>query len=130
MKKYIGTKQIEAEPMTMGEADKNCLIAVGERLSKEEQSIEGYHTKYDAGVESWLPKDVFEKAYKVADTFKDRLAIEHGELVERCNKLNEFIMTDKFETIVTDPNQRELLREQYDLMLRYQAVLSKRIQSL
>lgn len=25
MKKYIGTKQIEAEPMKMGEADEKCL---------------------------------------------------------------------------------------------------------
>ena len=68
--------------------------------------------------------------HPINQTFKDRLRIEHGELVERCNKLNEFIMTDKFETVVTDPIQRDLLREQYDLMLRYQPVLSKRIQSL
>ena len=38
-------KQIEVEPMTMGEANRNHLIAVGEKLSEEEQSIEGYHTK-------------------------------------------------------------------------------------
>ena len=39
MKKYIGTKQIEAEPMKMGEADEKCLIAVGGKLTKEERSI-------------------------------------------------------------------------------------------
>lgn len=128
MKKYIGTKQIEAEPMTKGEAFHKHLLR--ESTYEEQFDIPGYHVRYEDGYESWSPKDVFEKAYKVANTFKDRLAIEHGELVERCNKLNEFIMADKFETIVTDPIQRELLREQYDLMLRYQAVLSKRIQSL
>lgn len=128
MKKYIGTKQIEAEPMTKGGAFHKHLLREG--IYREQFDIPGYHVRYEDGYESWSPKDVFEKAYKVADTFKDRLAIEHGELVERCNKLNEFIMTDKFETIVTDPIQRELLREQYDLMLRYQAILSKRIQSL
>ena len=29
MKKYIGTKQIEAEPMTMGEAYERDLLQVG-----------------------------------------------------------------------------------------------------
>ena len=131
MKKYIGTKQIESEPMTLGDfVQKTGKNPYGKDIENHEETELGYHVRYEDGYESWSPKDVFEKAYKVADTFKDRLAIEHGELVERCNKLNEFIMTDKFETIVTDPNQRELLREQYDLMLRYQAVLSKRIQSL
>ena len=128
MKKYIGTRQIEAEPMTLGEAHSKGLVK--SEIEENESYKLGYHIRTEYGYESWSPKDVFEKAYKIADTFKDRLSIEHGELVERCNKLNEFIMTDKFETIVTDPIQRELLREQYDLMLRYQTVLSKRIQSL
>ena len=51
MKKYIGTKQIEAEPMKMGEADEKCLIAVGGKLTKEERSINGYHVKYDNDIE-------------------------------------------------------------------------------
>jgi hypothetical protein len=130
MKKYIGTKQIEAEPMTMGEAYEKGLLQAGRVPNENEKNNAGYHVKYQDGYESWSPAEPFEKAYKCAETFLDRLIIEHGELVERCNKLNEFIMTDKFETIVTDPIQRELLREQYDLMLRYQTVLSKRIQSL
>lgn len=64
MKKYIGTKQVEAEPMTMGEADKKCLVAVRERLSKHAKKTEGYHLKYDNGIEAWLPKDEFEKTYR------------------------------------------------------------------
>lgn len=130
MKKYIGTKQIEAEPMTMGEAYEKGLLQAGRVPNENEKNNDGYHVKYQDGYESWSPTEPFEKAYKCAETFLDRLIIEHEELVERCNKLNEFIMTDKFETIVTDPIQRELLREQYDLMLRYQAVLYKRIQFL
>lgn len=64
MKKYIGTKQVEAEPMTMGEADKKCLVTVGERLSKHTKETEGYHLKYDNGIETWLPKGEFEKKYR------------------------------------------------------------------
>ncbi|WP_277121771.1 hypothetical protein [Bacteroides ndongoniae] len=53
MKKYIGTKQVEAEPMTMGEADNKKLVAIGSsRLSTYEKSSEGYHVKYDDGVET------------------------------------------------------------------------------
>ena len=62
--------------------------------------------------------------------FKDSLIIERVDLVQRCKKLEEFIMMDKFETIVTDPSQRDLMRKQYDLMLQYQWVLSQRIQLL
>lgn len=128
MKKYIGTKLVQATPAIRKGG--KVYLPTDAIPRTMEQVEEGYKVVYEDGYESWSPKDVFEKAYKVADTFLDRLVIEHGELVERCNKLNEFIMTDKFETVVTDPVQRELLREQYDLMLRYQAVLSKRVQSL
>ena len=126
MKKYIGTKQIEAEPMTMGEADKNCLIAVGERLSKEEQSIEGYHTKYDDGVESWLPKDVFEKAYKVADTPLDRMYIEYKELMDKHNKLVLFLgRKDAVE--IAGENQVALMDVQKVQMHDYLLTLKERI---
>ena len=44
---------------------------------------DGYKVVYEDGYESWSPKDVFEKAYKVADTFLDRLIIEQKELAEK-----------------------------------------------
>ena len=40
MKKYIGTKQIEAEPMKMGEADEKCLIAVGEMCIRDRYIVD------------------------------------------------------------------------------------------
>ena len=124
MKKYIGTKLIEAEPMTMREADKNCLIAVGERLSKEEQSIEGYHTKYDDGVESWLPKDVFEKAYKLAETPLDRMRIESDELRKRFSGLASFIESEKFKEL--DSVTQGMLKVQYRMMCNYWQILNQR----
>lgn len=44
MKKYIGVKLIEAEPMT-------------------NKDKEGYKVVYPDGYVSWSPKEVFEKAY-------------------------------------------------------------------
>lgn len=73
MKKYIGTKQIEAEPMTRGDAWGKHLLR--EKPSTENFDDEGYHVRYEDGYESWSPKDTFEKAYKIADTFLDRLHI-------------------------------------------------------
>lgn len=61
MKKYIGTKQIEAEPMTRGVAWGKHLLR--EKPSTENFDDEGYHVRYEDGYESWSPKDVFEKAY-------------------------------------------------------------------
>lgn len=124
MKKYIGTKQIEAEPMTMGEAGRNGLIAVGEKLSKEEQSIEGYHTKYDDGVESWLPKDVFEKAYNVADTPLDRMHIESRELGDKSDKLSIFIESEKFNEL--DGVTQGMLKVQRRMMYNYWQILNHR----
>lgn len=128
MKKYIGTKQIEAEPMTMGEADKNCLIAVGERLSKDQQSIEGYHVKYDNNIESWIPKEEFEKAYKPADSFLDRLIIEDAELSERYDKCNDFVNSEKFREVVKEDYPAFLLYLQREAMGSYLGTLHNRIE--
>lgn len=126
MKKYIGTKQIEAEPMTMGEADEKCLIAVGGRLSKEERSINGYHVKYDNDIESWLPKDEFEKAYKVADTPLNRMYIEYNELMDKHNKLVLFLgRKDAVE--IAGENQVALMEVQKVQMHDYLLTLKERI---
>ena len=109
MKKYIGTKQIEAEPMTMGEAYERGLLQAGRVPSESEKSNAGYHVKYQDGYESWSPAEPFEKAYKVADTFLDRLIIEQKELAEKLEKLCLFIESPKFIEIVQDTKQQELL---------------------
>ena len=89
MKKYIGTKQIEAESMTRGDAWGKHLLR--EKPSTENFDDEGYHVRYEDGYESWSPKDVFEKAYKVADTPLDRMYIEYNELMDKHNKLALFL---------------------------------------
>lgn len=125
MKKYIGTKQIEAEPMTRGDAWGKHLLR--EKPSTENFDDEGYHVRYEDGYESWSPKDTFEKAYKIADTFLDRLHIEMRDLYEKMDKLSPFIESGKIDEVVTDKYQNHLLRLQHHIMSRYINVLECRI---
>ena len=50
MKKYIGTKQIEAEPMTMCEAYEKNLLQAGKVPNESENTKAGYHVKYQKGL--------------------------------------------------------------------------------
>ena len=125
MKKYIGTKQIEASPMTRGDAWGKHLLR--EKPSTENFDDEGYHVRYEDGYESWSPKGVFEKAYKIADTFLDRLHIEMRDLYEKMDKLSPFIESGKIDEVVTDKYQNYLLRLQHHIMSRYINVLECRI---
>lgn len=126
MKKYIGTKQIEAKLMTMGEAYEKGLLQAGRVPSETEQDKPGYHVKYADGYESWSPAEPFEKAYKCADTFIDRLYIEHSDLMEKFEKCAIFVDSDKFREVVKDDYPAFLLSLQRDLMGRYAAILEQR----
>ena len=126
MKKYIGTKQIEAEPMTMGEAYEKGLLQAGRVPNESEKSKAGYHVKYQDGYESWSPAEPFEQAYKRADTFIDRLYVEHSDLMEKFEKCAVFVDSDKFREVVKDDYPAFLLSLQRDLMGRYAAILEQR----
>lgn len=127
MKKYIGTKQIEAEPMTMGEAYEKGLLQAGRVPNESEKGNAGYHVKYKDSYESWSPAEPFEKAYKCADSFLDRLHIEMRDLYARMDNLAPFIASGKIDEVVTDKYQNHLLRLQHRIMSRYINVLECRI---
>ncbi|WP_455636827.1 DUF2829 domain-containing protein [Parabacteroides sp.] len=127
MKKYIGTKQIEAEPMTLGEAHDRGFLQVKRVFEDGERDNDGYHVKYQDGYESWSPKDVFEKAYQVAETHIDRLCIEKKDLAEKFEKCSAFVRSDKFREVVKDDIQAFLLVLQRELMGRYNQVLDYRL---
>ncbi|WP_099465596.1 crAss001_48 related protein [Parabacteroides provencensis] len=91
-KKYIGTKIIEAAPMSANDAEE-CGFKTGGKVG------DGYWVRYEDGYESWSPKDVFEKAYKIADTPLDRLYIEYNELMDKYNKLVLFLGREDAESI-------------------------------
>lgn len=127
MKKYIGTKQIQAEPMTMGEAYRRGLLQAGRVPNGSDKLKVGYYVKYDNGYESWSPADVFEKSYRVADTFLDRLRIERDDLSLRYNKAQDFYYSPKFKELLW-PDEQQAFETQLDLMRKYLAVLDARIQ--
>lgn len=124
MKKYIGTKQIEAEPMTMGEAYEKGLLQAGRVPNDSEKSNAGYHVKYADGYESWSPAEPFEKAYKLADTALDRMLIEGEELTVKLEKLQAFASTEKFEGL--DEATKAMLVAYTKIMAEYQCVLNQR----
>ena len=60
MKKYIGTKVVDATPAWRVEGKVYLKYeAVPRSMNRED----GYKVVYEDGYESWSPKDVFEKAY-------------------------------------------------------------------
>lgn len=60
---YIGTKQISAKPMTLGEYNTHQRLDA----SIEDPEKAGYLVVYSDSYQSWSPKDVFEKAYLPMD---------------------------------------------------------------
>lgn len=124
MKKYIGTKQVEAEPMTMGEAYSKGLLQVGRAPSEAEKIMAGYHVMYKDGYENWLPAEEFEEEYKLADTALDRMLIEGEELTVKLEKLQAFASTEKFEGL--DEATKAMLVAQAKIMAEYQCVLNQR----
>jgi hypothetical protein len=73
MKKYVGTKQIEARPMTRGDYNNYR----GWQIPAEENPAdEGYLVRYSDGYESWSPEKQFNEAYRPCDNMTFGIAIE------------------------------------------------------
>ena len=124
MKKYIGTKVIMAEPMTMTEAQK----VLGKELKPATVEEDGYLVEYNDGYKSWSPKSVFEEAYKPSETVLDRLKIEYAELNERREKLEAFLKNGFSEVIKkVGTQQAALLLMQSNYMKDYLEILYTRI---
>lgn len=124
MKKYIGTKTVEAEPLSMGEAYNQGLLQVGRAPNEAEKSKPGFRVKYEGGYVSWSPAEVFEQAYKLAETPLDRMQIEGVELSGKQVKLHAFISSEKFEEL--DDMTKAMLVVQDRLMQQYRYVLDMR----
>lgn len=73
MKKFIGTKVIEAKPMSRGEYNKYRGWTIP---ADENPADEGYLVKYSDDYESWSPKKQFDEAYRACDNMTFGLAIE------------------------------------------------------
>ena len=131
MKQYIGTKEVQAMPMNRG--DYNALRG-WQVPENENPADDGYLVVYPNGEPnikefngyvSWSPKKQFEEAYRVSETFKDRLTIEYAQLEERLGKLRGFIQSEQFQSLAEE--DRNLLVEQEKAMDSYLAILNTRI---
>lgn len=134
MKKYIGTKVINAMPMNRQEYNDFR----GWKLPADEDGTdEGYLVEYVdggkantpqyAGYVSWSPKGVFERAYQIADTPLDRLYIEHSELQDKYNKLVLFLGRKDAIQIAGDMQVNWMERQKID-MKDYLLTLKSRIE--
>lgn len=74
-KKYIGTKVIMAEPMTLTEAQK----VLGRELKPATLEEDGYLVEYKDGYKSWSPRSVFEGAY---EDFYEMTSINFGGAIQ------------------------------------------------
>ena len=125
MQKYIGTKIVQATPAIL-KGGKVYLPtdAIPKTLDRVEQ---GYKVVYEDGYESWSPKDVFEKAYRIAETPLDRMYIEYNDLLDKSNKLSLLLGREDKEKIDGDL-QCELMELQRAHMKGYLLVLRLRIE--
>lgn len=114
MKKYIGTKEVQAEPM-----NELTAVELGYARANEDNHEwrNGYHVLYPDNYNSWSPADVFNSAYKCADSFIDRMHIELEELQKRIEKIEQI------------ENRDVLLDIQYNIMKSYEYILMLRISS-
>lgn len=128
---YIGTKTLYAVPMTLGQYNnlREWQIPAGQNPDSP-----GYFVEYVdgeanmdgfAGYVSWSPRDVFEKNYRVATTFIDRLHIEQSDLKDKLEKIDAFIISTTFGTL--NEIAQELMTEQRMHMFNYLNVLNLRI---
>lgn len=125
MKKYIETKEVSATPAWRLDGK---IYQKDGQVPRSMNREDGYKVVYEDGYERWLPKDVFEKVYKPADTFLDRLYIEDTELKEKYNKCNAFVDSDKFRETIKEDYPSFLLYLQREAMGSYLGTLHNRIE--
>lgn len=77
----------------------------------------------------WCPKEAFEKGYQLSETFTDRLKIELNDLEEKIQKLQDFIFSEKLNTI-DDKTQWRFLVIQLSAMQTYYSTVRSRFESL
>ena len=84
MKRYIGTKIIEAEPAY--KVDGKTVQPTDWPVPEGSKAEEGYAVRYPDGYMSWSPKEVFEEAYRQTDAMPFGLAIEAAKKGKRISR--------------------------------------------
>lgn len=126
MDKYILKMTVLAEGMSMEEAqEKGYLNRVDAEKMLSEGTMEGVLVQYENGYRSWMPEAVFNLARRENDTFEELLFVERDEIVEKLEKLTQFLKSDFI--VRMDDYPRSLLMEQYRIMTSYVDCLNRRI---
>lgn len=127
MRKYIGTKTVQARRMDAADAKRAGANVPGKYFevghAEYNPGADGYLVIYDGGYRSWSPAKVFEESYKVAETHVDRMKIELADLNERICSATRAIGT--FGVLPED--ERWQLKRQLEAMQNYAEVLYSRI---
>lgn len=139
MNTYIGTKLIQAQPMTRAAYNDYRAWTLP---ALENGADEGYLVEYldggqpndsrHAGYISWSPKAQFEAAYLSIGNASDlqphqqRVVGELVQLNDKIEKLGAFMTGDKFNA-ACDGDEQIRLNEQYAAMLLYASILSRRV---
>lgn len=123
MIQYTGTKTIKACPMTLGDAEKFLKRKIDASTADNRESIPGYLVEYEDNYRSWSPKDVFEKAYRISETYIDRMLIEYEEAKGRYIDGRKYQYTDAYFDLSTE--EWALLNAQLYAMEEYLAKLSE-----
>lgn len=124
LRTYIGTKTIKATPME-AEAAKQHGAQITDETVKKNIGNDGYLVEYPDGYRSWSPKKSFDEAYRLAESYLDRLRIEHEDLKCRYLRGQEFVYSSEFNHLSED--EQVALSVQMDLMRKYLSVLASRI---
>ena len=128
MKTYVGTKTVKAEPMNELAAAKRGYA----RKNKDNHEWrEGYHVQYtnpDGSIyDSWSPKSVFEKAYRVAEATADHIKIQLEELNTSFAKGIEFLANEGYALIYPT---KALLSAQVETEREYSYLLNDRLERM
>lgn len=129
MIKHIGTKEVLSTPMNR--KDYNDYRG-WELPSDENGEDEGYLVEYVNGSDSnhkdhkgyisWSPKEQFDNAYKIAETWKDRLSIERDELKTKYDALKSALKNGK-----VPAKEVDILTLQASSMKPYLVILDARL---
>lgn len=118
-KTYTGTKTIKAVPMEKAEAEK----VLGKSITPATPGENGYFVVYPDGYHSWSPASAFEAAYRVSETYVDRMKIELADLNERICEVTKTINT--FGAL--SKKERWSLKKHLEAMQNYADILYNRI---
>lgn len=137
---YVGTKMLDARPMTLGEYNN---YRGWDKPENEDGDAPGYLVEYhDGGAPnhsdhkgyiSWSPADIFERSYLAIGTAEiigdkpphvQRMIAESALLRDKVTKLGEYMKTHEFRhlPLIT----RELMKAQLPTMMAYLNLLDSR----